>query len=59
MATLKEIKTPHVEDLSEMTPNANENVKREVVDSTNNHTSFVVKKFCFNEIWYIFAPLIN
>lgn len=42
-----EIKTPKVDDIEEMTPNANDKIKKEVVDSTNNHMLDVVKKFLF------------
>lgn len=42
-----EIKTPKIDDIKEMTPNANDKIKKEVVDSTNNHLFDVIKKFLF------------
>jgi len=42
-----EIATPKVEDIQEMTPNANEDIRKEVVDDTNSHLMEVIKKFLF------------
>lgn len=43
----KEITTPHVEDIKVMTPNANKELKNEVVRDTDNELKFTVKKFLF------------
>ncbi len=42
---IEEVQTPHVEDVQEMTPNANEKIKNEVVNDTNSHLKSVIKKF--------------
>lgn len=43
----KEVKTPHVEDIKVMTPNANKELKNQVVQDTNNELKFTIKKFLF------------
>lgn len=43
----KEVKTPHVEDIKVMTPNANKELKNQVVQDTNNELRFTIKKFLF------------
>lgn len=42
---IQEVITPKVADIQEMTPNANEKVRNEVVSDTNNHLNGVIKKF--------------
>ena len=41
----EEIKTPRVKDIQEMTPNANEKIRKEVVGDTTDHFKMVVKRF--------------
>ena len=65
--TVQEVITPKVEDIQEMTPNANEKVKNEVVSDTNNHLKGVIKKFLAamagvvisSVIIFFFAVLFN
>lgn len=42
---VEEVITPKVEDIKEMTPNSNDDIRKEVVADTNNHLKGVIKKF--------------
>ena len=56
--TVEEVITPKVEDIKEMTPNANEEIKKEVVTDTNNHLKGVIKKFLMAMAGVIVSSII-
>ena len=54
----KEVKTPHVEDVKVMTPNANEEVRKDVLNDTNNNLKFTLKKFAFAMLGVVISSLV-
>ena len=54
----KEVKTPKVEDVKVMTPNANEEVKEDVLNDTNDNLKFTLKKFAFAMLGVVISSLV-
>lgn len=54
----KEVKTPKVEDVKVMTPNANEEVRKDVLEDTNDNLKFTLKKFAFAMLGVVISSLV-
>ena len=54
----KEIKTPKVEDVKVMTPNANEEVRKDVLEDTNDNLKFTLKKFAYAMLGVVISSLV-
>lgn len=54
----KEVKTPKVEDVKVMTPNANEEVRKDVLNDTNNNLKFTLKKFAYAMLGVVVSSLV-
>ena len=54
----KEVKTPKVEDVKVMTPNANEEVRKDVLEDTNDNLKFTLKKFVFAMLGVVISSLV-
>ena len=55
--SLKEVETPHVEDIRVMTPNANKEIKNKVLNDTDNNLRFTLKKFAFAMLGVIISAI--
>ena len=54
----KEVKTTKVEDVKVMTPNANEEVRKDVLEDTNDNLKFTLKKFAFAMLGVVISSLV-
>lgn len=54
----KEVKTPKVEDVKVMTPNANEEVRKDVLNDTNDNLKFTLKKFAYAMLGVVVSSLV-
>ena len=54
----KELQTPKVEDIKEMTPNANVKIKNEVVNETNDNLKNLVHKFLMAMAGVIISSIV-